>query len=133
MKVLEISDLRYAMENGVLVTFHPNYQYHMERKNKPFKVINIFSAFGNYFTILYQNIKTNVQHEIDVDDYGCGMRTKQPVFAIWDGGEQEKVISSKSIGYSNNDGQSNCLWCGAATKKVHGFNSTYDVCTKCGK
>ena len=33
----------------------------------------------------------------------------------------------------NNDGRDTCYACGAITKSVMGFNSEYQVCTKCGK
>lgn len=32
---------------------------------------------------------------------------------------------------TNNDGRSQCYWCGAETKKVMGFTSNYDVCPNC--
>ena len=33
----------------------------------------------------------------------------------------------------NNDGRTTCYACGASTKTVVGFSSSYQVCTKCGK
>lgn len=33
----------------------------------------------------------------------------------------------------NNDGKRICCWCGAPTKKISGFSSSYDVCSVCGK
>jgi hypothetical protein len=33
----------------------------------------------------------------------------------------------------NNDGRATCYACGASTKSVMGFNSEYQICTKCGK
>lgn len=33
----------------------------------------------------------------------------------------------------DNDGRTICFWCKAPTKKIQGFSSNYDVCTKCGK
>lgn len=34
---------------------------------------------------------------------------------------------------SSNDGRTTCFWCQSPTKPIPGFNSTYDVCSKCGK
>lgn len=33
----------------------------------------------------------------------------------------------------NNDGRSECFWCGKKTERIQGFTEVYDICRSCGK
>jgi len=33
----------------------------------------------------------------------------------------------------NNNGRSECFWCGKKTEKIQGFTEMYDMCRSCGK
>ena len=49
--------------------------------------------------------------------------------------DDEKMCNkaSKCCTPKNNDGRSECFWCGAPTRKIDGGFSFYDFCDKCQK
>jgi len=131
MKHLSIEDLRLVITSKLPVLFHPIYlarnpQY--DQKEKLIYITEIKEEPAKDFEVFWHRKDSTYPRSFYIRPDGLGRRSGLPVFMSQN--EVTTTVSTTALS-KNNDGRSECAFCGGPTRKAGG--GIYDICTKCGR
>jgi hypothetical protein len=131
MKHLTVEDLRLVITSRVPVLFHPDYlarnpQY--DQKEKLIYITAIKKELTSEFEVCWVRKGSTYTTELYLRPDGLGIWSGIPVFMPQN--EVTTTVSTVALP-KNNDGRSECAFCGGPTRKAGG--GIYDICTKCGR
>lgn len=126
MDCLTIDQLQQVLTNKELVTWHPDYS--CPHPEPPFFIKYIEDQIDCYSITLKSTEGITEIRNIRKDGYGYTSGKPMFILAIQPVTRLNITISELP---RNNDGRTDCAFCGAPTRKAGG--GVYDICTKCGK
>ena len=138
MDCLNLDQLTKALDNNTPLDWHPDYfsgpDYKSQGKpshepDAPFYILRI-----NSYSDIYLQDKNGRKVAKSVDNNGIGVGSGKPIFIYYkDPASGITIGNIRAVRTTpcNNDGRSECAFCGAPTRKAGG--GMYDICTKCGK